>query len=79
MPPLKSQQLSGHRHETGLLNLSRGGQGALGFLKNYMQRIEFGPIPKFYPFVVTDNPDEPKYISAEVYAFGLDLFVTHGN
>jgi len=60
--------------ETGLLNLSRGGQGALGFLKNYMQRIEFGPIPKFYPFVVTDNSDEPKYISVTpMIAFGRSV------
>jgi uncharacterized protein (DUF433 family) len=60
--------------EAGLLNLSRGGQGTLGFLKNYMTRIDLGETPKFFPFVVSNAPQEPKIISVTPQiAFGRSV------
>jgi uncharacterized protein (DUF433 family) len=59
------------------INLSKGGQVAMKeMLETYLHRIErteFG-IPKLYPFVARDRPDEPKIISIlPTIAFGRSV------
>jgi uncharacterized protein (DUF433 family) len=59
------------------INLSRGGQTAIKeVLQRYLQRIETNEsgIPKFFPFVVNDRPEEPKIISiVPTIAFGRSV------
>ncbi len=60
-----------------ITNLSRGGQIAMREILNvYLQRIEWHQpgIPKLYPFVVKDRPDEPKMVSiVPTIAFGRSV------
>ena len=60
-----------------LVNLSQGGQTAIReILEVYLQRIEWPKtgVPKFYPFVVKHEANEPKIISiVATIAFGRSV------
>lgn len=64
-------------HAGELINLSHGGQAAMkDVLERYIQRIEINEsgIPKFYPFVYKDRPEEPKIVSiVPTVAFGRSV------
>jgi uncharacterized protein (DUF433 family) len=63
--------------ERGILNFSRGGQGAMPtILQNYLQRIELSSpdFPTFYPFVRERSSKAPKFISiSPAIAFGRSV------
>src|SRR5262249_37433361 len=64
-------------HAGEFINLSQGGQAAMKeVLLRYVQRIEFNEsgIPKFFPFVYKDRPEEPKIVSIlPTVAFGRSV------